>query len=81
MLATSTIFVYRRRALAAGEAATFRMWGYPVLPVLFIAAAAVLLYYSFASNLRNSLIGSAIILCGIPLYLLFRRHRAAESRT
>jgi basic amino acid/polyamine antiporter, APA family len=75
MLATSTIFVYRRRAPASGEAATFRMWGYPVLPVLFIAAAAVLLYYSFASNLRNSLIGSAIILCGIPLYLLFRRHR------
>jgi APA family basic amino acid/polyamine antiporter len=85
MLATSTIFVYRRRAPASGEAATFRMWGYPVLPVLFIAAAAVLLYYSFASNLRNSLIGSAIILCGIPLYLLFRRHgrrdRGARSRT
>jgi APA family basic amino acid/polyamine antiporter len=73
MLATSTIFVYRRRALAENRTATFRMWGYPLLPALFIIAAATLLYYSFTNNLRNSLIGLAIILCGLPLSLLFRR--------
>jgi basic amino acid/polyamine antiporter, APA family len=79
MLSTSTIFVYRRRALAEGRT-TFRMWGYPLLPALFIAAAAVLLYYSFASNLRNSLLGSAIILCGLPLFLLFREKQSAAIR-
>jgi APA family basic amino acid/polyamine antiporter len=79
MVSTSTIFVYRRRALAEGRA-TFRMWGYPLLPALFIAAAAVLLYYSFASNLRNSLLGSAIILCGLPLFLLFREKKSPTMR-
>jgi APA family basic amino acid/polyamine antiporter len=48
------------------------MWGYPVLPVLFIAAAAVLLVYSYQSNLRNSLLGSAIIAAGIPLFYYFK---------
>jgi APA family basic amino acid/polyamine antiporter len=48
------------------------MWGYPVLPALFITAAAVVLVYSYQSNLRNSLLGTAIILAGIPLFYLFK---------
>ena len=72
MIAASTIFVHRRRA-AQEKAATFRMWGYPVLPALFIVAAAVLLVYSYQSNLRNSLLGSALILAGVPLFYFFKR--------
>jgi basic amino acid/polyamine antiporter, APA family len=70
MLTTTTIFIYRRRVPA--EERPFRIWGYPVLPALFILAAAVLLYYSFAANLRSSLLGTLIILAGIPLYRVFR---------
>jgi APA family basic amino acid/polyamine antiporter len=70
LLTTTTIFFYRRRIPAAER--PFRSWGYPVLPVLFIVAAAVLLYYSFASNLRSSLLGTLIILAGLPLYLVIR---------
>jgi APA family basic amino acid/polyamine antiporter len=70
MLASSTIFVFRRREPHATR--PFRMWGYPLLPALFIAASAVLLVYSFATNLRGSLIGSAVILCGVPLYQVYR---------
>jgi APA family basic amino acid/polyamine antiporter len=43
-----------------------------VLPALFIVAAAVLLYYSFTSNLRSSLVGTAIILTGLPVYRVIR---------
>jgi APA family basic amino acid/polyamine antiporter len=71
LLTTTTIFIYRRRIPASER--PFSSWGYPVLPVLFILAAAVLLYYSFASNLRSSLLGTLIILAGIPLYLLYRK--------
>ena len=42
------------------------------MPLLFIAAALVLLLYSYAANLRNSLLGTAIILLGIPLYRALR---------
>jgi len=32
----------------------------------------VLLYYSFASNVRSSLVGTLIILAGLPVYLVVR---------
>jgi len=73
MITATTIFYYRRRE---GDKAVYHVWGYPVIPALFIAAAAVLLVYSYAENLKNSLMGSALILLGIPLYLAFRRKPA-----
>lgn len=76
MIAASTIFVHRRRANREGST-TFRMWGYPVLPALFIAAAAVLLVYSYRANLRNSLLGTGIILAGVPLFAAFRQRNAS----
>jgi hypothetical protein len=35
-------------------------------------AAAALLYYSFASNVRSSLVGTVIILSGLPVYYYIR---------
>ena len=37
-------------ASAAGCARPYRVWGYPVLPAVFIRAAAVLLYYLYAAE-------------------------------
>ena len=71
MITTTTIFIYRRRMPA--EERPFRSWGYPMLPALFIVAAAVLLYYSFAGNFRSSLVGTAIILGGLPFHLCHAR--------
>jgi APA family basic amino acid/polyamine antiporter len=70
-LTASTIFVFRRREPDASR--PYSVWGYPVLPALFILAAAVLLVFSFADQPRNSLVGTAIILLGVPLHLLLRR--------
>jgi APA family basic amino acid/polyamine antiporter len=70
MITATTIFFYRRRE--TGEK-IYRVWGYPVVPALFVAAAAVLLVYSYAENLKNSLIGTAIILLGVPLFTAFRK--------
>jgi APA family basic amino acid/polyamine antiporter len=76
MITATTIFYYRRKQPAAN---TYRVWGYPVVPILFVAAAAVLLYYSYAENLKNSLLGTAVILLGIPLHLLLRARQRASS--
>ncbi len=72
-LTASTIFIFRRQE--AGSTRPYSIWGYPVLPALFILAAAVLLVFSFADQPRNSLIGTAIILLGIPLYFLMKRRK------
>jgi len=77
MIAASTIFVFRRREPDASR--PYRAAGYPVVPVLFIGTAAVLLYYTFVSNLRDSIAGLAVILLGIPVYLWFARRKSTAS--
>jgi APA family basic amino acid/polyamine antiporter len=73
MIAASTIFVFRKREPDAPR--SYRCWGYPVVPALFIAASAVLLYFTFNQNRRNSLIGTGLILAGIPLFAYFAARR------
>jgi APA family basic amino acid/polyamine antiporter len=69
MIATSTVFVLRRKEPDAPR--PYRTWGYPFVPALFVAAASVLLYYTFTQNIRNSAWGMAVILAGVPVYLYF----------
>ena len=77
MLAASTVFVFRRRP---GEPASpYRMPGYPVVPALFVLAAGAVLVYTYASNLRNSLVGTGLILSGIPLYLWIKAGRRGQT--
>jgi basic amino acid/polyamine antiporter, APA family len=77
MIAASTIFIFRRRMPDAHRA--YRTWGYPVVPLVFILAAAFLLYSTFTENLERSLIGSVVILAGAPVFLFFRRRSAPSS--
>jgi APA family basic amino acid/polyamine antiporter len=77
-LTASTIFVFRHREPNATR--PYSIWGYPVLPALFIIAAVVLLVFSFADQPRNSLIGTAIILLGIPVHYLLQRRSASRTR-
>jgi APA family basic amino acid/polyamine antiporter len=79
VVAASTIFVFRVREPEVKR--PYRTLGYPFVPALFIVTAAVLLYYTFTSNLRNSLGGVIVILLGIPVYLWFARQRNALRRT
>jgi basic amino acid/polyamine antiporter, APA family len=76
MIAASTIFVFRIREPNAPR--PYRAWGYPVVPALFVVVAAVLLYYTFTENVRNSFIGTLVILAGIPVYWHFARQRKAD---
>jgi APA family basic amino acid/polyamine antiporter len=71
MLTATTLFVYRGRDADAMR--PYRVWGYPLLPAVFIMSSAVVLVSSFAGNLAGSLIGSALILLGLPLYEWIRR--------
>ena len=71
MLTATTVFVYRRKRPHAER--PYKVWGYPVLPAIFVVSAAVVLVESFASNLRGSLLGSALILLGLPVLWIVRR--------
>jgi len=71
LITASTVFVFRRKEPEAQR--PYRVWGYPVVPALFVAASGVLLYYTFTDNLRNSAVGLGLILAGIPVFYYFRR--------
>jgi basic amino acid/polyamine antiporter, APA family len=73
MLTATTIFVYRRRRPTAER--PYRVWGYPVLPAVFVLCSGVVLVSSFVGNLTGSLIGSLLILLGLPLFEWIRRRR------
>jgi basic amino acid/polyamine antiporter, APA family len=73
MISGSTVFVFRRRDPQADR--PYRVWGYPVVPALFVAVSAVLLYYTFTDNLKSSAGGCAVILAGVPVFYFFARRR------
>ena len=62
----------------------YKVWGYPVLPALFVIVAYTFVVIVFIANQPQTSYGLALILAGIPLYFLFRRSNARkeiEART
>ena len=89
MIASSTIFVFRRREPNVRR--PYKTWGYPLVPAVFIVAAAFLLCYTFAENLKYPMIpttvigppvnslsvgGVVLILLGIPVFQYFAHRRS-----
>jgi APA family basic amino acid/polyamine antiporter len=77
MIAGSSIFIFRWRDPQAAR--PYRVFGYPFVPALFIAVAAVLLYYTFRENWPNSFYGLLVILAGAPVFWWFRWRRPAQA--
>jgi APA family basic amino acid/polyamine antiporter len=73
MLVAGSIFIFRRKEPNAER--PYKVWGYPAVPALFIAASAVLLFYTFTANVRNSIIGLLVILAGVPVFYWFKRRK------
>ncbi len=76
LVSTTTVFVLRKREPNAPR--PYRTWGYPAVPALFVAAAAVLLYYTFMENIRNSMWGLVVIAAGVPIYGYFARRKEKQ---
>ena len=64
------LFRIRRRS----PDASFRTWGYPFTPVLFLVLAAVVLVLVAARSPLQAALGVGIVALGVPVYLIaFRR--------
>jgi APA family basic amino acid/polyamine antiporter len=78
MIAGSTVFIFRWRNPEAAR--PYRVLGYPFVPAIFIAVAAVLLYYTFRTDWPNSFYGLLVILAGVPVFSWFRHQRNSHSK-
>lgn len=77
------VFILRRKMPDAGGADAYKTWGYPVVPIVFIAFAAfyffltlyndVTNYLSGKTPVINSLLGLLLTAAGVPLYFYLRR--------
>jgi basic amino acid/polyamine antiporter, APA family len=73
MITASTVFVFRQREPLTPR--PYRVWGYPIVPLLFVAASGVLLYYTFTENIQYSAMGTLVILAGVPVFYFFAKGR------
>jgi len=78
MITGSTVFVFRRREPDAER--PYRVWGYPVVPAVFVLVSAALLYYTFTDNFKSSAAGCVAILAGVPVFYFFARRRGAAQK-
>ena len=72
-----SVFFIRRRL--PREEATYRAWGYPVVPLLFLLTTAWLLVSTLITAPIRSLIGLALVLIGLPVYHFMSRTRSRNS--
>jgi APA family basic amino acid/polyamine antiporter len=76
--ATATgVFILRRRMPDAHR--PYKVWGYPVVPAIFVLFCITLFFNTIITRPREALIGLALILAGIPVYFLLRR-RFSKTR-
>jgi APA family basic amino acid/polyamine antiporter len=55
----------------------YRLWGYPVVPVIFIVASLVIVAMTLRANPADSVLGLGMVLLGLPVYFLWSRPRRA----
>jgi basic amino acid/polyamine antiporter, APA family len=72
--ALMTLGLFRLRARASYTPA-FRVWGYPVIPSLFILACAAIVANQIAADPTESAIGLSFVIAGLPVYYLWARMR------
>ncbi len=76
-LGAMAIFSSRRRSVS--DDTLFRVPGYPFTPVLFVIAAAAVVVNTLFTQPVVSGIGVAVILAGIPAFLMWRRGDRPDS--
>ena len=70
-ITTAAVFVLRRRRPELPR--PYRTLAYPVLPVLFVLAAAAIIVSTLRQSPRESLMGLVLILAGLPFYFHWKR--------
>jgi basic amino acid/polyamine antiporter, APA family len=70
-LAVASVYVLRRTLPNAVR--PYRVWGYPVVPMLFLLATAYLMINTLLATPGRALVGVGIVALGLPLYAYHAR--------
>ena len=75
VLMVAALIVLRRKAPATER--PYRIWGYPIVPIMSIVLAALLTIDLVFVAPTTSGIGILIVLTGVPVYFLWRKAASA----
>jgi APA family basic amino acid/polyamine antiporter len=73
----AAVFVLRRRSPEAVR--PYRAWGYPVVPLVFIAMSLAVFASIVISQPVKSLAGLGLLVAGVPVYAVWKRRRDGIS--
>jgi APA family basic amino acid/polyamine antiporter len=72
-MTTAAVLVLRRKRPEMPR--PYRTFGYPVIPIVFLASALGLVVSTLINHSRESLIGLSLVLIGLPFYYSWARRR------
>lgn len=58
---------------------SYRVWGYPLVPVFFVAACMAIVANQIAAEPRESAIGLLFVIAGLPVYYFWARKRGSRT--
>jgi APA family basic amino acid/polyamine antiporter len=70
------LFLLRKRP---GYRPSHTMWGYPIVPAIFIIASAAIVLNQIATDPGESAFGLALVLIGLPVYYLWAGRHPIEK--
>ncbi len=74
---TLGVFILRRKMPDAHR--PYKVWGYPVVPAIFILFCIGLFFNTIVARPREAAIGIVLILSGIPVYFFLKRKYSKEE--
>ncbi len=70
------LFVLRRRPDLTRK---YEVWGYPVMPAVFIISSLVIVVNQIVLNTAESVFGLSLVLAGLPVYYVWTRRATREK--
>jgi len=78
-LTTLGVFIMRIREPLRER--PYRVWGYPVVPAVFILYCMALVVITFFTRPREAFLGAALMCAGVPVYLYLEYRNKKTSET
>jgi len=78
-LMIASVFVLRRKA--PGVERPYRVWGYPLVPLIYLAVDALLVLDLSYLTPTTSGIGYLLVLAGVPVFLIWRKYAVPMPET
>ena len=76
-LMATGLFILRRRP---GIKRDYSIWGYPIVPAIFILLSFVIVLNQIISDPRESIFGIFLVMAGLPVYYFWTKRNTKRSQ-